>query len=233
MREIPDLAMDNMGTTGTITWVDPEDADGDGWTGDICEVTWDNGNKGDYRTGYEGIYRLRMDPNFTWDPNNNRESEKDLAQKDEIVIGLDIPPEAGQRVIIRKSSLIEVPELLADSGGGPGVITWVDPEDLDGDGIIGDICEVKWDLTNEKGDYRTGYEGIFRLALYREDEDKISKPKTAASATPLRKSTGHQLSHDHGRPDDPWEFLEDAAAEAKRLKKEAELAAQVSLFRFH
>ena len=46
------------------------------------------------------------------------------------------------QVMLRKSAIRENAALLADSGGGPGVITWVDPEDLDGDGIIGDICQV-------------------------------------------------------------------------------------------
>ena len=33
-----------------------------GITGDISEVQWDNRYKGDYRTGFEGTYRLCLAP---------------------------------------------------------------------------------------------------------------------------------------------------------------------------
>lgn len=68
-------------------------------------------------------------------------------------------------MVFRKISLENDPDLSTDSGGGVGTITWVDPEDMDGDGITGDICEVLWQRTGTKGDYRTGYEGEYRLAL--------------------------------------------------------------------
>ena len=55
---------------------------------------------------------------------------------------------------------------MSDTQGGPGTITWVDPEDLDGDGVTGDICEVIWERSGKKGYYRTGYEGIYRLAQF-------------------------------------------------------------------
>ena len=32
---------------------------------------------------------------------------------------------------------------MEHSGGGAGTITWVNPEDLDVDGITGDICQVQ------------------------------------------------------------------------------------------
>ena len=152
-----------------------------GVTGDISEVTWDNGYVGDYRTGYEGTYRLCLDPN-----------EEDVNQRinigaldDEQVVGLDVEPLEGQRVVLMAAALRENPALVEDSKGGPGTILWVDPEDADGDGITGDICEVQWDLTNVRADYRTGFEGAFRLALFdpakakrqREEQKKKSTKK--------------------------------------------------------
>eukprot|EP00960_Hanusia_phi_P068256 766797-Hanusia_phi.AAC.8 len=80
------------------------------------------------------------------------------------LVGLDVRPEVGMRVKIATSALAEYPELAKESGGGLGTITWVDPEDADGDGETGDICEVEWDKTGAKGDYRTGFEGDFRLS---------------------------------------------------------------------
>ncbi|EKX52599.1 hypothetical protein GUITHDRAFT_133651 [Guillardia theta CCMP2712] len=80
------------------------------------------------------------------------------------LVGLDVRPEVGMRVQIAKSALTEYPELAEDSSGGFGTITWVDPEDADGDGETGDICEVVWDKTGKTGDYRTGFEGDFRLS---------------------------------------------------------------------
>jgi hypothetical protein len=57
-KSFPELVKDTDNTTGTITRVDQTDADGDGITGDISEVTWDlkvkwdNGHKAYYRTGF-------------------------------------------------------------------------------------------------------------------------------------------------------------------------------------
>ncbi|KAJ1491420.1 hypothetical protein T484DRAFT_1774273, partial [Baffinella frigidus] len=73
----------------------------------------------------------------------------------EKVVGVDAVPVAGMRVVLRQCALDEIPALIEDSGGGAGTITWVDPEDLDGDGITGDICQVLWDKTGTKADYRT------------------------------------------------------------------------------
>lgn len=72
----------------------------------------------------------------------------------------------GRQVLLRKAAITENAELLADSGGGPGLITWVDPTDADGDGVTGDICSVKWDFTGIEDDYRTGFEGCFRLCQF-------------------------------------------------------------------
>ena len=163
LDEFPDLLEDSGGGIGTITWVDPEDADGDGVTGDICEVLWDKtGLKGDYRTGFEGQFRLALVVS-----KRVRAAEDDGSEK---LVGLDVEPVEGMRVVICKDAFESFPELLEDCGGtledpGVGIITWVDPEDADGDGVTGDICEVQWHRTGIKGDYRTGFEGDFRLAL--------------------------------------------------------------------
>ena len=85
------------------------------------------------------------------------------AEADEEVVGLDVVPLEGQRVVLMKQALRDNPSLWEDSKGGPGTISWVDPEDADGDGSI---CEVTWDLTNVRADYRTGFEDEFRLALH-------------------------------------------------------------------
>ena len=62
-----------------------------------------------------------------------------LASRDagssERIVGVDVEPVEGMRVVLRNAALVEFPELLEDSGGGPGTITWVDPEDADGDGV--------------------------------------------------------------------------------------------------
>jgi len=90
---------------------------------------------------------------------------------------LDLSPEEGMRVMLRSTAIAENPDLLHDSNGGGGVITWVDPTDADGDGVTGDICEVLWDLTKQKDDYRTGFEGQFRLRLEVEADIKKQAAK--------------------------------------------------------
>lgn len=55
-------------------WVDEEDADGDGYSGDIVEVRWDNGHVGDYRTGFEGEFRLCLDPDSMRGQGNRMET---------------------------------------------------------------------------------------------------------------------------------------------------------------
>lgn len=96
---------------------------------------------------------------------------------------LDIVPEEGMRVMIRGSAIDENPDLLHDSSGGGGVITWVDPTDADGDGVTGDICEVMWDVTKQKEDYRTGYEGQFRLRLETAEDVKKQAAKKVSRYT--------------------------------------------------
>jgi hypothetical protein len=90
---------------------------------------------------------------------------KDFQGGSELLIGLDVEPKEGMRVVLCTGAVGDFPELLKDSGGTPeepgeGIITWVDPE---GDG--GDVCEVQWETTGIKADYRTGFEDDFRLAL--------------------------------------------------------------------
>ena len=75
--------------------------------------------------------------------------------------------------------------VLAGGERGIGTITWVDPDDADGDGIPGDICEVLWDVTGEKHDYRTGFEGCFRLAAFGSGHPFLAHA-TFAGASQLR-----------------------------------------------
>ena len=173
LEEFPELLADSGGGMGTITWVDPEDADGDGITGDICEVLWDKTElRGDYRTGFEGQFRLAAVAS-----KRVRAQEDDGSEK---IIGLDVEPLEGMRVVLCNAAIDEFPELLEECGGTPeepglGIITWVDPEDADGDGIVGDICAVRWQRTGITGDYRTGFEGDFRLALSMGNRKKKDK----------------------------------------------------------
>lgn len=216
-KRFPELLAETENTTGTITWVDPTDADGDGITGDISEVAWDSGYKGDYRTGFEGTYRLCLDPDEV-DVNTRIRIGAEI---DEKVVGLDVEPLEGQRVVFMTQAIRDNPSLYDDSKGGPGTIIWVDPEDADGDGVTGDICEVQWDLTGTRGDYRTGFEGAFRLAIYDPRQKVIQAPQQKEK--PKSKSLGRKglRTIDVGRPqppDDPWKFWEentDARGEKK------------------
>lgn len=182
-KKFPEIVKETGNTTGTITWVDPTDADGDGVTGDISEVKWDNGYIGDYRTGFEGTYRLCLDPDE--DDINTRINIG--AEDDEQVVGLDVEPLEGQRVVLMAQSIRDNPSLWEDSKGGPGTILWVDPEDADGDGITGDICEVEWDLTGLRADYRTGFEGAFRLSIF--DPEKHKKKQRDERRRSLKQET--------------------------------------------
>jgi hypothetical protein len=65
VRDFPDLLLDSginsigMLGAGVITWIDEEDYDGDGHTGDVCEVEWERtGIKSKYDTGLNGNFRL-------------------------------------------------------------------------------------------------------------------------------------------------------------------------------
>ena len=154
----PSLEEDSGGGAGTITWVDPEDMDGDGITGDICEVLWDRtGTKGDYRTGYEGEFRLAL--------SGLQRVKAEDAEEGEMVVGSDVVPEEGMKVMLREIVFRTHPGMRLESKGGMGTITWVDPEDADGDGATGDICEVVWDKTGIRAKYRTGFSGQFMLCL--------------------------------------------------------------------
>jgi len=137
------------------------------------------------------------------------------------VVGLDIEPLEGQRVVFMAQAMKDNPDLWEDSKGGPGTILWVDPEDADGDGVTGDICEVEWDLTNERADYRTGYEGSFRLAIF--DHAKVKKQQKIAVKKQERKSLGRNSlktidRHRQQPADDPWKFWEESTAETERLE---------------
>jgi len=220
-KKFPELVKENGNTTGTITWVDPTDADGDGVTGDISEVKWDNEYIGDYRTGFEGTFRLMLDP----DEEDINQRLNIGAEDDEEIIGLDVEPLEGQRVVLMAQAIRDNPSLWEDSKGGPGTILWVDPEDADGDGITGDICEVEWDLTNLRADYRTGFEGAFRLALF--DPAKVKRQREETRVKEQKKGPAGRKARftiDRLRkqaPDDPWKFWDDATAEEDRLQKKS------------
>lgn len=52
-----------------------------------------------------------------------------------------------------------------------GILTLFSPRGilkfcLEPAGVTGDICEVLWERSGKKGDYRTGYEGVYRLAQF-------------------------------------------------------------------
>ena len=57
------------------------------------------------------------------------------------------------------------PIIYSDSGGGPGIISWVSPWDPEGKGNGGGACQVIWDWTGVRDTYRTGYKGDFNLRL--------------------------------------------------------------------
>lgn len=157
--KFPDLKAQSGGGFGTVTVVSSDQN---------CTVVWDNGVGGAYSIGCEGEYRLAV----AWaDPNHAHRGRESMAGSEEVV-GIDVPPAEGMRVVLRQSFLEENPELWEDCGKlasgerGVGTITWVDPDDADGDGVPGDIVEVLWDITCMREDYRTGFEGCFRLALH-------------------------------------------------------------------
>lgn len=88
------------------------------------------------------------------------------------MIGYHIAGEVGQRVRIRPrlaDSLDKsLSSLASEVGFCAGTIIWVDDEDADGDGVTGDIVQVKWD-TGMVSDYKTGFEGQYRLILDNQD----------------------------------------------------------------
>jgi hypothetical protein len=199
---------------------DTAPAHGTGVTGDISEVKWDNDYIGDYRTGFEGTFRLMLDP----DEEDINQRLNIGAEDDEEVVGLDVEPLEGQRVVLMAQAIRDNPSLWEDSKGGPGTILWVDPEDADGDGITGDICEVEWDLTNLRADYRTGFEGTFRLALF--DPGKVKKQREQTRIKEQNKGAAGRKARftiDQLRkqaPDDPWKFWDDSTAEEERLQNQ-------------
>jgi Ran GTPase-activating protein (RanGAP) involved in mRNA processing and transport len=106
----------------------------------------------------------------------------------EKIVKMDLDPVVGLRVVFTRDALNRFPELMHDSGwslkDGPGVgtILWVNPYDLDGDGMVGDICQVLWQKTGKKGHYKTGYHGEYHLAAFeppkpRLDEKQLSRLK--------------------------------------------------------
>jgi len=120
----------------------------------------------DIKTEYVRLQQAEQVQQEDLQPKSKRYLNLDSIPAEDLgtLVGLDVRPEVGMRVQIAKSALTEYPELAEDSSGGFGTITWVDPEDADGDGETGDICEVVWDKTGKTGDYRTGFEGDFRLS---------------------------------------------------------------------
>ena len=127
------------------------------------------------------------------------------AEADEESVGLDVAPLEGQRVVLMKQALRDNPSLWEDSKGGPGTISWVDPEDADGDGSI---CEVTWDLTNVRADYRTGFEDEFRLALYNPAEMQESGEVEQQSHYPW---LAHHSEYQQQLPP-PWWFAQQMVA---------------------
>ena len=155
----PELIEDSNGGPGVITNLNKY-RDIGAEAGEICSVEWkDTGKLGDYRTGWEGIHRLAV-----------YAAPAHLGGREK-VINQDIDAVVGLRVVLRNLTRSLHPELISDTGGGPGTITWVDGNDLDGDGETGDMCQVRWDLTGKLADYRTGYMDDYRLALYEVDTE--------------------------------------------------------------
>jgi len=56
-----------------------------------------------------------------------------------------------------------------------GTVLKVDDHDLNRDGQTGLVCKVMWDVTRFKGEYRTGFEGDYRLALWQQPKEEASK----------------------------------------------------------
>ena len=177
----PTLKADSGGGFGTVTAMAGDEVG-------TCKVKWDNGQTAGYKVGQEGEHVLavacdatghgRKDPSFT---------SQDTAECQELVVGIDEAPKEGMRVVLRKAALDQFHELLDDCGwlpdgrAAPGTITWVDPDDADGDGVPGDIVEVLWDVTGTKEDYRTGFEGCYRLAVWR--HDRVGEGEESCSGT--------------------------------------------------
>ena len=156
---------------GTILWVNPYDLDGDGITGDICQVIWDKtGRKGHYKTGYNGDYRLAL-----FQPPKSRLDQKQQARmKGEIVIQKDVPARVGMRCVPRKLAMTLYPELERMSQGKIGTIMFIEPAS-NLNGVFrdqGSTCEVSW--SKSKGDKSvclTGLRNTYQLALYEEPSE--------------------------------------------------------------
>lgn len=131
---------------GTILWINPYDLDGDGIVGDICQVLWDNGRKGHYRTGYDGEYRLAL-----FEPLKSRLSVAQQNKiKDEIVIQKDVPARVGMRVVARQLALTLSPELEKLARGKIGTITYIEPAMLEEGVEYASSVEVLWDGSTKK-----------------------------------------------------------------------------------
>jgi hypothetical protein len=131
---------------GTILWINPYDLDGDGIVGDICQVLWDNGRKGHYRTGYDGEFRLAL---FEV-PKPRLSVAQQNKIKDEIVIQKDVPARVGMRVIARPLALALSPELEKISRGNIGSIVSIEGAVLEEGIEYAASVEVVWDGSNIK-----------------------------------------------------------------------------------
>lgn len=114
--------------------------------GDICQVLWDNGKKGHYRTGYDGEYRLAI-----FEAPRARLSVAQLNKiKDEIVIQKDVPARVGMRVVVRQLALALSPGLDKMSRGRIGTIVFIEPARLEEGVEYASSVEVVWDGSNKK-----------------------------------------------------------------------------------
>jgi hypothetical protein len=87
------------------------------------------------------------------------------ARPEALVGSTQYPALLGMRVRLLDSMRFLKPIIFADSGGGPGTISWVSPLDPKGAGASGGVCQVIWDWTGVRECYRTGYKGDYNLRL--------------------------------------------------------------------
>uniref|UniRef100_A0A6U6BCY5 SAM domain-containing protein n=2 Tax=Guillardia theta TaxID=55529 RepID=A0A6U6BCY5_GUITH len=193
----PHLLEETGGSLGRISWVDPTDLDGDGVTGDICEVTWDNGYMGDYRTGFEGHFRLR-------EVREERHAQERVRVK--TVIGRDVDPHRGQRVTVSASSARDEPAVKSG--------TIVDVKEL-GDPskkskLLRASCKVLFD-NGEERDIVIGGD----LEMCPEDRGQES---FEAAARPLHLRT---IDEDREREsEEPWDVLQPPADDVQSHKSQ-------------
>ena len=87
------------------------------------------------------------------------------ADGERVVGSAQHPAMLGMRVRFLDRLRFLEPVIHADSGGGPGTISWISPWDPEDPGKSGGVCQVIWDWTGVRDCYRTGYKGEFCLRL--------------------------------------------------------------------